>query len=146
MMESVSQKVWHKGHVIGIEEGKIEERKNIARNLLMVGADEAIILQATGLSPQELARINRNLSGLDKVEHMAEKAFQKQWQKGHVIGIEEGKIEGQIEGKAEGKVEGKIEGIETVARNLLMIGTEEAIIIQASGISPEELTRIKNQQ
>lgn len=42
-----------------------------------------------------------------------------------------------------GKIEGTEEAIKRVAKNLLMIGTDDAVILQVTGLSREELERIK---
>ena len=65
IIESVAQRVWKKGHTIGIEEGKekgiTEAVKTIALNLMRIGTDDAVILQVTGLTPEELERIKSEL-------------------------------------------------------------------------------------
>jgi predicted transposase/invertase (TIGR01784 family) len=57
---------------------------------------------------------------------------------GHLEGKREGKREGEIKGKREGKIEGKIE----VARNLKIAGVSVDVIIQATGLSREEIERV----
>lgn len=61
MIESVTQKISKKWHQIGIEEGaeqgKIEEARNIARNLIMLGMEDEFIKKATGLSGDEIRRL-----------------------------------------------------------------------------------------
>jgi hypothetical protein len=68
-----------------------------------------------------------------KVENMIESVRQK-W---HTIGLEEG-IEKGIE-------KGIEQGVKTVAKNLLMIGIDDAVILQVTGLTPEELERIKGE-
>ncbi len=46
------------GHKVGKEEGRGEERLKIAMNLIRVGASCEIISQATGLSEEEVSRLN----------------------------------------------------------------------------------------
>ena len=74
-----------------------------------------------------------------EVENMIESVKQK-W---HTIGLQEGKVEGIKEGIEKGIEKGIEQGVKTVAKNLLMIGTDDAVILQATGLSREELERIK---
>jgi predicted transposase/invertase (TIGR01784 family) len=54
---------------------------------------------------------------------------------------EELRQEGKIEGKIEGKLEGKIETIES----LLGVGADWSLITRATGITPEEFQRLKQE-
>lgn len=54
---------------------------------------------------------------------------------------EELRQEGKIEGKIEGKVEGKVETIES----LLAVGADWSLITRATGITPEEFQRLKQE-
>lgn len=58
---------------------------------------------------------------------------------------EEGKYEGLIAGEAKGKAEGKAEGLETVARNMLAKKTPEDFIAEVTGLSPEQIEKIKGE-
>ena len=78
-----------------------------------------------------------------KVEYMIESVTQKVRQKWHTIGLEEGKVEGIKEGIEKGIEKGIEQGVKTVAKNMLMIGTDDAVILQVTGLSREELERIK---
>ncbi|MBB6004573.1 Rpn family recombination-promoting nuclease/putative transposase [Arcicella rosea] len=51
---------------------------------------------------------------------------------------EEGEMEGILKGKLEGKIEGKIE----VAQNMLAMGMSVEMIIQITGLSEEEISRL----
>lgn len=42
---------------VGMAKGKIEEKKDIAKNMLSMGMDIAIIAKATGLTEQEIKTI-----------------------------------------------------------------------------------------
>lgn len=69
------------------------------------------------------------------VEYMIESVSQKIREKWHTIGLEEGRIEG--------KEQGIEEGIKTVAKNLIKIGTEDNVIMAVTGLSEEELGKIR---
>lgn len=60
---------------------------------------------------------------------------------GRMIGIIEGKKEGLIEGKKKGKIEGKTE----IARNAIAENIPLDIIIRLTGLTAEELEKLKNQ-
>ena len=83
----------------------------------------------------------------EKVENMIESVTQKISRKWHQIGIEEGKLEGRLEGKVEGIAEGveqgKIEEARNIARNLIMLGMEDEFIKKATGLSGDEIRRLK---
>ena len=78
---------------------------------------------------------------------MIESVTQKISRKWHQIGIEEGKLEGRLEGKVEGIAEGveqgKIEEARNIARNLIMLGMEDEFIKKATGLSGDEIRRLK---
>lgn len=53
--------------------------------------------------------------------------------------------EGRDEGRAEGRAEGRTEGVKSVAINMLRIGLPTDTIISATGLSSQEIDRLKNQ-
>ncbi|MBR4923830.1 MAG: hypothetical protein IKY99_09505, partial [Bacteroidaceae bacterium] len=59
---------------------------------------------------------------------------------------EEGRTEGRIEGRAEGLAEGRAEGEsnakQAMARNLKSMGMGNAFIVQATGLSIEEIEKL----
>ena len=61
---------------------------------------------------------------------------------------EEGRKEGRKEGKEEGIKEGREEGSKDerskIAINLIQLGASCKIIVQATGLSEEEVSRLKN--
>ena len=73
-------------------------------------------------------------------------------------GREEGRAEGREEGRKEGHKEGKEEGLRKgreegrgeerlkIAMNLIRIGASCEIITQATGLSAEEVSRLKEDQ
>ena len=70
---------------------------------------------------------------------MIESVTQKISRKWHQIGIEEGKVEGI----AEGVEQGKNEEARNIARNLIMLGMEDEFIKKATGLSGDEIRRLK---
>jgi len=86
---------------------------------------------------------------------MIESVTQKIRRKWHQIGIEEGMEQGILRGMERGKLEGKVEGIaegveqgkneeaRNIARNLIMLGMEDEFIKKATGLSGDEIRRLK---
>jgi len=57
-------------------------------------------------------------------------------------GREEGREEGRKEGREEGRKEGRKEGMLAVAKNLKSMGLDLPAIVQATGLSEEEIDRL----
>ncbi|MEA5260228.1 Rpn family recombination-promoting nuclease/putative transposase [Arcicella aquatica] len=57
---------------------------------------------------------------------------------------EEGEIEGILKGKLEGEIEGIYKGKLEVARNMLSLGISIETIIQATGLSEEEINHLRD--
>ncbi|OFX44134.1 MAG: hypothetical protein A2046_14455 [Bacteroidetes bacterium GWA2_30_7] len=55
----------------------------------------------------------------------------------------EGRLEGMFEGEKKGKIEGKIESKLEIAKNLINAGVELDIIIKSTGLSKNEIEKIK---
>ena len=64
---------------------------------------------------------------------------------GHKKGHKEGKEEGLKEGRAEGREEGRGEERLKIAMNLIRVGASCEIISQATGLSAEEVSRLKEE-
>jgi predicted transposase/invertase (TIGR01784 family) len=62
-------------------------------------------------------------------------------EKGMALGRAEGKVEGKAEGKAEGVIEAKAE----VAMTMIRKGADDALIMEFTGMSLEEITTLRNQ-
>ncbi|MBD9293362.1 MAG: hypothetical protein EGS78_01940 [Bacteroidales bacterium] len=63
----------------------------------------------------------------------------------HETGREEGRKEGKEEGIKEGRAEGSKEERSKIAINLIRLGTSCEIITQATGLSAEEVSRLKKE-
>ena len=61
---------------------------------------------------------------------------------GHIEGHAEGLIEGRAEGRAEGLAEGRAEERLANARNLKALGVSAEIIMQATGLTIEEINKL----
>ncbi len=62
---------------------------------------------------------------------------------GREEGLKEGREEGREEGHKVGKEEGLKEGQSRIAMNLIRLGASCEIIVQATGLSEEEVSRLK---
>ena len=56
--------------------------------------------------------------------------------------IEKGRAEGRAEGRAQGRAEGKLE----IAKNLLAMGIPMDKVVQASGLTEEQISALMNQK
>ena len=59
-------------------------------------------------------------------------------------GIEQGIKQGRTEGRTEGRIEGRTEGLITVARNLLKMELPLTKIVDATGLSLDEIKKLAN--
>ncbi len=73
-----------------------------------------------------------------------EEATKKALTEGRAKGRAEGKAEGRAEGIAEGKAEGRAEGMLEVAKNLLSMDIPILQIIQATGLTQEQIKGLQN--
>ena len=78
------------------------------------------------------------------IEIGIEKGVEIGIEKGVEIGIEKGKTEGIEIGKAEGLAEGMEKGIKLTVTNMLKQKLSDSLIMQVTGLSKEELDRLKN--
>ena len=62
---------------------------------------------------------------------------------GHAEGLEEGLAKGREEGREEGLAKGLAKGRKEVAINFLQLGTPCEIVAKATGLSLEEVTKLK---
>ena len=82
-------------------------------------------------------------------EEGREEGLKEGHKKGHKEGKEEGLKEGRKEGKEEGIKEGRAEGSKDehskIAINLIRLGASCEIVTQATGLSEEEVSRLKKE-
>ena len=65
-------------------------------------------------------------------------------EKGIIKGEAKGRAEGRVEGRAEGRAEGKKEKAKEIALKLLALNTPIDIIFQSTGLSIEEIKKLKS--
>ena len=61
----------------------------------------------------------------------------------HQRGLDEGRKEGRKEGHKEGHKEGLADGVRMTARNLLALGMSDEIIAKATGLSEDEIRKLR---
>ena len=97
---------------------------------------------------EEDVKIMRDLYATDKWEkekrRMEREAARKELEEATKKALTEGRAKGRAEGKAEGRAEGRAEGMLEVAKNLLSLHLPILQIMQATGLTQEQINRLKN--
>ena len=88
---------------------------------------------------------------LEAVRHMKslfdtsrDEGYQDGLTEGIIKGEAKGRAEGRIEGRAEGRAEGRVEEKKEIALNLLAYNTPIDIIAKSTGLSIEEIKKLKS--
>ena len=89
--------------------------------------------------------MNTERDTYNQIEYARETGRKEGREEGHKVGKEEGLKEGREEGHKEGKEEGLKEGQSKIAMNLIRLGASHEIITQATGLSEEEVSRLKKE-
>ena len=87
--------------------------------------------------------MNTERDTYNQIEYARESGREEGLKEGHKEGHKEGKEEGLKKGREEGREEGLKEGQSNIAMNLIRLGTSCEIITQATGLSAEEVSRLK---
>ena len=120
--------------------------KNMKEELMRKGKDMGrAVKQLWKLSSDELLR--EEIEAEDKFRQDHEASLLTSYRKGRKEGEEKGREEGEEKGRKEGRKEGREEGEEKgrkdVALKLLKQGVEPSFICETTGLSKEELNRLK---
>ena len=104
-------------------------------------------LYATDKWEKEKRRMERE-AARKELEEATKKALTEGRAKGRAEGKAEGRAEGKAEGRAEGiaegKAEGRAEGMLEVAKNLLSMDIPILQIMQATGLTQEQIKGLQN--
>ena len=104
-------------------------------------------LRVADMTDSERAAYNRHIENLRIQWDVLTTAHGEGWDEGKEEGREEGrkegKAEGLAEGLAEGRTEGRTEGIIITARNMIAKGIALDIISQCTGLTINEIERLK---
>ena len=82
----------------------------------------------------------------NQIEYAKETGLEEGLAKGRVIGRAEGLEEGLVKGREEGREVGREERNMEVAINLLQLGTPCEIVAKATGLSMEEVAKLKEKE
>ena len=97
---------------------------------------------------EEDVKIMRDLYATDKWEkekrRMEREAARKELEEATKKALTEGRAKGRAEGKAEGRAEGRAEGMLEVAKNLLSMDIPILQIMQATGLTQEQIKGLQN--
>ena len=97
---------------------------------------------------EEDVKIMRDLYATDKWEkekrRMEREAARKELEEATKKALTEGRAKGRAEGKAEGRAEGRAEGMLEVAKNLLSLHLPILQIMQATGLTQEQIKGLQN--
>ena len=95
-------------------------------------------LEYLSMTEKERKAYDRHLDNIMIQNDMFDSATKE----GFIQGRAEGRFEGRAEGLAEGLEKGRAEGILTAARNFKALGMSTATIMQATGLSAEEIEKL----
>ena len=119
--------------------------KNLLNTLQSLNEDELIQqqqylptteeLEISGFTDAELRAYDKFWDSVSVERTLLDDRYQK--------GKEEGRAEGKEEGRAEGRAEGMSQRSLEIARNLLSLGLPVDQIIQATGLTEEEIGMLK---
>ena len=91
------------------------------------------------LSSEEQEKYDESIKAVDDYYSGLYGSYIEGEEKGIAKGIAKGRAEGRAEGIAKGRAEGELSKGLTIARNLLSMGMSWSQIMQATGLTEEEL-------
>ena len=94
------------------------------------------------MKPEERRAYDEHLSAIMIQNDVLDSAKLEGRMEGRMEGRTEGRMEGRIEGRTEGRIEGQKEGKIAIARNLKKMGLSIEMIIQATGLSTDEIKNL----
>ncbi len=86
-------------------------------------------------------KVMRDLYATQKWE---EEQKRMEIEKGRAEGREQGRAEGREQGRAEGREQGRAEGKLEIAKNFLAMGIPMDKVVQASGLTEEQISALMN--
>ena len=104
----------------------------------------AEIADSKTLTKEEQEKYNNSMMVMWDNYAVYKHAEEKGIIKGEAKGRAEGRAEGRVEGRAEGRAEGKKEKAKEIALKLLALNTPIDIIFQSTGLSIEEIKKLKS--
>ena len=89
--------------------------------------------------------MNTERDTYNQIEYARETGREEGCKEGKEEGLKEGRKEGKEEGIKEGRAEGSKDERSKIAINLIRLGASCEIIAQATGLSEEEVSRLKKE-
>ena len=89
--------------------------------------------------------MNTERDTYNQIEYARETGREEGREEGKEEGLQEGRKEGKEEGIKEGRAEGSKDERSKIAINLIRLGASCEIITQATGLSAEEVSRLKEE-
>lgn len=124
-------------HMETLEKMPFEAQHKIFKRL-------AEIADSKTLTKEEQEKYNNSMMVMWDNYAVYKHAEEKGIIKGEAKGRAEGRAEGRVEGRAEGRAEGKKEKAKEIALKLLALNTPIDIIFQSTGLSIEEIKKLKS--
>ena len=91
------------------------------------------------LSSEDREKYDESIKAIDDYYSGLYGSYIEGEEKGIAKGMAKGRAEGRAEGRVEGRAEGELSKGLTIARNLLSMGMSWSQIMQATGLTEEEL-------
>jgi predicted transposase/invertase (TIGR01784 family) len=124
-----------------IEPKQFELLKNWFVNIVIRNMDES---NADKLK-EVIQESKEGMSMVSNLELLLKEEFKKNRELGRAEGREEGRAEGRAEGEKLGEAKGERKKALEIAKNFIMAGVDISIIAKSTGLSEEELEKIKNE-
>ena len=124
-------------HMETLEKMPFEAQHKIFKRL-------AEIADSKTLTKEEQEKYNNSMMVMWDNYAVYKHAEEKGIIKGEAKGRAEGRAEGRAKGRAEGRAEGKKEKAKEIALKLLALNTPIDIIFQSTGLSIEEIKKLKS--
>ena len=123
------------------EQMPFSEKYPVFRKLAEIGDLRKLSREELELYDEDIKNM-RDIYATRKFDE--KRGMEKGMAKGRAEGLAEGRAEGRAEGLAEGRAEGELSKGLTVARNLLAMGMSWTQIIQATGLTEDQLKQLQS--
>lgn len=119
-----------------LKEMPFVDKNPVFRMLAEIGDLRKLTPEERELYDEDI-KVMRDLYATQKWE---EEQKRMEIEKGRAEGREQGRAEGRAEGREQGRAEGKLE----IAKNLLAMGIPMDKVVQASGLTEEQISALMN--
>ena len=123
-----------------LKEMPFVDKNPVFRMLAEIGDLRKLTPEERELYDEDI-KVMRDLYATQKWE---EEQKRMEIEKGRAEGREQGRAEGREQGRAEGREQGRAEGKLEIAKNLLAMGIPMDKVVQASGLTEEQISALMN--